>query len=125
MLHRSILTGVFVNFMVLCVLSLQPANARPVASSIDNIRVVKISPKDQTAVIKTAKQEMTVVHVGDCLVKGGRVTMIAADKIVVEHHGQGKVETIIIRFNDGKQIIDRITQIPDTTDRLIEVQQSN
>ena len=52
-------------------------NIYPVfAHSLDEIKIVKISPKDERAVIKTHGTDLQVIRVGDSLAEHGRVVEI-------------------------------------------------
>jgi hypothetical protein len=56
---------------------------------------------------------MHILKVGDSIGKNGKVTEIVEDRIVIEEKTERGVETVIIRFADGKQRIERIRKVGD------------
>jgi len=112
------------------------------AQSVDDIRVLKISPQDERAIIKTPEGEMRIIKVGDVLwvmssglrvasselekkdiVSELRVMEITEGRVVFEEETDTGMETVIIRVEDGKQRVERIKKTiePQT---LISVPQS-
>jgi hypothetical protein len=83
-------------------------NSLAFAASEDNIQVLKISPQDQRAVIKTSDGKMWIIKPGDSLGANGKVTEIAADRVVVEEKKDNETENIIIRLVNGKQKVERM-----------------
>ena len=89
-------------------------NIYPVfAQSLDEIKVVKISPKDEKAVIKTHGKDFQVIKVGDSLAEHGRVVEITKGRIVLEINGDRGGERVIIRLENGNQRIERILKAGD------------
>jgi hypothetical protein len=93
------------------------------AGVIDTIQVLKISPQDERAVIKTHDGNMQVVKVGDVLSdlqsagqknNEARVVEITTGRVVIEGMTQTGKETVIIRLEDGKQRMERIRKEPDS-----------
>lgn len=82
-----------------------------VALSAQSIRVVKISPKDETAVIKIEKNPLKLIKVGDSINKNLKVVEISEGRIVLEEVRDMGRETIIIRVKDGNQKIEKIGPI--------------
>jgi hypothetical protein len=99
-------------------------------ATADTIQVLKISPQDGRAVIKTAEGEMKIIKTGDLLPvassgsrvkdeKGQkpvagyelRVVEIADGRVMLEEKKGDEKETIIIRLADGKQKIERIRKM--------------
>jgi hypothetical protein len=74
----------------------------------DTIQVLRIAAEDQRAVIKTPDSKTQVIRPGDSLGANGRVTEIAADRVVIEEKTGATSETIIIRFDNGKQRVERL-----------------
>ena len=83
------------------------------AQSLDEIKVVKISPTDERAVIKTHGNDLQVIKVGDSLAEHGRVVEITKGRIVLEIDGDRGGERVIIRLDNGKQRIERILKAGD------------
>jgi len=77
-------------------------------ASVDEIRIMKISPQDERAVIKTPDGKLQMIKVGDSVGTGGKVIEISKDRIVIEED----TDTVIIRLEDGKQILERVGKAP-------------
>ncbi len=89
------------------------------AETLEEIRVLKISPQDERAVIKTSERKLQIIKVGDILRVAGspvkkygagglRVIEITTGRIVFEEMTDMGVETVIIRLENGKQRVERI-----------------
>lgn len=81
--------------------------------SVDTIQVLKIAGQDERAVIKTPDGKMQIINVGDQIGDRGKVVEIAKDRIVIEEKKGNKIEKVIIRLENGKQRIERITKAAD------------
>ena len=79
--------------------------------SVNDITILKISAKDERAVMKTPDNNLKLLKVGDPL--GDRLTIIeiAAGRVVLEEAKEQGTETIIIRLENGEQRIERMTQV--------------
>jgi len=77
----------------------------------EDIRVLKISPRDQSAVVKTSGGDLTVIRVGDSPKGLGRVIEIVEGRIVIAAQGEGGSEEIMIRVEDGEQRVVRIRKV--------------
>jgi len=75
--------------------------------SVDTIQVLKIAGQDQRAVIKTPDGKTRIIKPGDSLGANGKVTEIAADRVVVEEKKGNATEKVIIRLINGKQKVER------------------
>jgi hypothetical protein len=78
------------------------------AGSYDDIHVLKISAQDERAVIKTPDGKMQIIKPGDPIGVSGKITEIAADRVVVEEKTGNETEKVIIRLINGKQKVERI-----------------
>jgi hypothetical protein len=79
------------------------------ASSLSDIKLIKISAGDQSAVIKS-DNKLRLIKPGDLIGESGRVLEIDKTRVVMEEStAQGK-ETIIIYFENGKQRLERISK---------------
>jgi len=76
--------------------------------SADDIKVLKISPHDESAIIQTPDGKMKTIRVGESIGDGGRVTEIVKDRIVIEKGA----DTVIIRLENGKQLLQRVSKTP-------------
>jgi hypothetical protein len=100
------------------------------AQSIEDIQILKISPQDERAVIKTPDGKMQIIKIGDILRVTGervagselknnerknelRVVEITKGRVVFEEKTENGKETVIIKLEDGKQRIERIQKMPD------------
>ena len=78
------------------------------AGVVDGFQVLKISPEDQRAVIKTPDGKMQIIKIGDPIGDHGIIKEIAADRVVIEEQIGNETEKVIIRLNDGKQTVVRL-----------------
>jgi len=76
--------------------------------SVDEIRIMKISPQEQRAVIKTPDGKLEMIKVGDPVGNDAKVVEITKDRIVIEE----STDTVIIRLEDGKQMLERVGKAP-------------
>jgi hypothetical protein len=84
----------------------------------DTIHVLKIAAQDDRAVIKTPDGKTQVIKPGDSLGTNGKVTEIAADRIVIEEKEGNSSETVIIRFQNGQQKVERLKRTNEPTPAL-------
>lgn len=80
--------------------------------------IVKISPRDKAAVIKTPEGKMEVIRVGDSIGSSATVTEIAKDTVVIEERTEQQVETVIIRLEGKKQTVQRIRKLGEGRPKL-------
>jgi len=86
--------------------------------SINTIQIKKISPEDQKAIVKSSDGKIKMIGLGDTL-GDGRVTEISENKIVVEKKTDAGPEKIIIRFENGKQQVERLSRVPESKPHLV------
>lgn len=122
MIKKSVLIKLVLVFLY-SVFVFQSAGVHAFAGGIEDIKIVKISPVDQTAVVKSPGERLKIVRVGEDLIKNGPIAMISSDKLVIEHQENGRIETIIFRLQEDGQTIDRISPTPGKTEHLLEVLQ--
>ena len=75
--------------------------------SAESIQVLKIAAQDERAVIRTPDGKTQMIKPGDALGTNGKVTEIAADRVVVEEKKGNETEKVIIRLIDAKQNVER------------------
>jgi hypothetical protein len=81
--------------------------------SVEKIQVLKISPQDESAVVKVPGGKFQMIKVGDPLGdKGGKVVEIVEGRVVIEEGSGRNAETIIIRIGKGEQRIERLRKDP-------------
>jgi hypothetical protein len=76
--------------------------------TVESIRILRIIGQEETAMIKLPDGRMQILKVGDALGKNGKVIEIVEGRLVIEEKTDKGIETVIIRFEDGKQKIERI-----------------
>jgi hypothetical protein len=83
-------------------------NSQPLfASTLSDIKIIKISSQDQSAVIRS-DHKLRLIKPGDTLSENSRVLEISAGRIVIEENTAKAKETVIIYFENGKQSMERI-----------------
>lgn len=92
-----------------------------VAASLETLQILKISPQDERAVIKTPDGKMHVIKLGDAVGDSGKVMEIAKDRVVIEERSEKGQETIVFRLEDGKQRVERIKKSPERKPQLYAV----
>jgi len=79
------------------------------AQSLNSFKIIKLSPFDEKAVIRTAgSDKMEVISVGDQIEPFGEVIQISKDGIVFKAKNDKDFEKIIISIENGKQKIIRV-----------------
>jgi hypothetical protein len=78
------------------------------AGSAFEIRLVKISPVDQTAVVRLRNNDLRVIRAGDRLDEKRLVKDVSEGRVVLETSGARGLELVIIRVQNGKQHIEKI-----------------
>jgi len=107
-MHKSILLITIIGILFSSVgFSQEPAKHDP----LKGMKVVKISPRDEAAVIRTPEGKMEVIRVGDSIGSSATVKEIANDAVVIENRTEREVETVIIRLAGKKQTIQRIRKL--------------
>ena len=86
---------------------------RGFAAHGETLHVLKISPKDQRAVIKQPDGTMQVIKVGDAVGANGKIIEISAGRVVIEEVSNNETEKIIIRLENGKQHVERLKKTAD------------
>lgn len=84
------------------------------AAPLDKVQFIKIAPKDEKAVIKTADGKLRVIKPGDVIGETVTVKEIAAGRIVLEEKTDRGPETVIVRLENGTQRIERLSRTPES-----------
>jgi hypothetical protein len=79
------------------------------ASALSDIKIIKISAGDQTAVIKS-DNKLRLIKPGDLIGESGRVLEIDKTRVVFEEGTAQSKELVIIYFENGKQRLERISK---------------
>lgn len=93
--------------------------------SVDTIHVLKISPQDKRAIIKTPDGKMQIIKPGDSLGTSAKVAEIAVDRIVIEEKKGNETEKVIIRLVNGKQKIERIRKTAEQAPAMLAPAEKN
>lgn len=96
---------------LVCFIFSAASNAGLAEDPEEEIKIIKIAAKDQSAVVQSAHGRMKVVHQGDHLKPHGKIVSIKQERIVLKNKN---AETIIISFKNGKQTIQRIGKMSKT-----------
>ena len=80
-----------------------------------DLKIIKLSSGNQTAVIQTDGKRLTLIKTGDAIWgKKGKVTDITSDRVVIETTDPNGPETLIFKIENGNQQMTRITKKYDT-----------
>jgi hypothetical protein len=79
----------------------------------EDIQILKISSEDETALIKTPDGKIQVLKVGDPIGVQWKVVEIVEGRVVIEQKTEHGTEMIIIRFDKGKQRVEKIRKAED------------
>lgn len=107
-----------VNILIMLLLLMLSAQ-NLMALSAQTIKVVKISPKDERAVIKIEKNALQVIKAGDSIGNNLKVIEITEGRIVLEEINDTGRETIIIRVEDGKHRVEKIKMVDEKRPTLL------
>ena len=113
-------------FMHLLLSQVALAAEPKMTSYADTIHILKISPEEEKAVIKTPDGDMLIIKAGDILQslesQSTRVELkvveIAEGRVVLEEKTEKGNDTIIVRVEDGKQRMERISKSAPRTQSL-------
>ena len=81
--------------------------------TVESIQILRIIEQEEKAMIKLPDGRMHILKVGDSIGKNGKVIEIVEGRIVFEEKTEKGLETVIIRFENGKQRIERISKTGD------------
>ena len=93
--------------------------------SMDEIKVLKISSQDERAVIKTPEKRAKMIKVGDRIGNNSRVIEIAKGRVVIEEFTKRGAETVIIRVENGKQTVEKVTKMLEPQKILLRASQES
>lgn len=80
------------------------------AAEPDEVLIVRLSPQDGSAVIKTADGGLSMVRVGDRVGENSTITEITEERVMLERPTARGMERIIIRLIEGKQSVEVLTR---------------
>ena len=114
-----------VSVATLTVVVLSLGVGSPFAASLDKIQFLKIAPQDARAVMKGADGKLVVIKPGDEIAEGVNVKEIAAGRIVLEEYAGEGPETVIVRFENGRQRFERLQKLPEKAPVIVAPAQSD
>ncbi len=103
--------GISILVLLLFIAAFASAKEPAQSLSVDALQILKISPQDERAVIKTPDGKMQIIKVGDPIGDHGKVSGISRDRMVVEEKKDRNIERIVIRLENGKQRVERISRV--------------
>ena len=95
------------------------------AQSIDSIRIIKLSPTEDSLVIKLDNSEMKIIRVGDIILDAFKLAELSENRAVFDNIRSKIGEKIIIRVEDGEQKMERLTLLPETTSHYYQTVNTN
>jgi len=81
--------------------------------TVESIHILRIIEQDEKAMIKLPDGRTQILRVGDPIGKDGKVIEIVEGRIVIEERREKGPETVIMRFENGKQRVERIRKTGD------------
>ncbi len=81
------------------------------AMSVSDLKIIKISARDERAVVKIRDGTLRVIKVGDAIGTQAKVMAIATGRVVIQEVTPRGMETVIIRLENGEQRVERIRKV--------------
>jgi hypothetical protein len=81
------------------------------AMSASDLKIVKIAARDERAVVRAPDGSLRVIKVGDTIGTQAKVMAIASGRVVIQEITPRGTETVIIRFDNGEQRVERISKM--------------
>ena len=114
-----LLNKIFNIFLASCTLLCLTLVQSLSAQSMANIRVLKISPRENAAVVEQSNGQLQLIRIGDSVDGLGRVIAIAPGRIVFDFNNQGAGELVVIRLIGDDQKLERIRKAGDEIPALV------
>jgi hypothetical protein len=102
-----------ISILAILILAFLVSEIKAQQVTVESIRILRIIEQDERAMIKLPDGRMHILKVGDSIGKSGKVIEIVEGRIVIEERTEKGPETVIIRFENGKQRIERISKTGD------------
>jgi hypothetical protein len=102
-----------ISVLAIIILAISVGEIRAQEITVESIQILRIIEQDEKAMIKLADGKMHILKVGDSIGRSGKVTEIVEGRIVIDEKTDKGPETVIIRFENGKQRIERIRKAGD------------
>lgn len=90
--------------------------------TVPTIRLLKMSPQDERAIVKMEDGSMKIIKPGDAIGNNGKVIEITSGSVVIEEQTEHGKETVIIRLEKGIQTVERMKKTPDTRPAIYKLQ---
>ena len=100
-----------ISILAMFILAVSVGEIKAQEITVESIHILRIIEQDERAMIRLPDGSMHILKVGDSMGKNGKVTEIVEGRIVIEEKTDRGPETVIIRFENGKQRIERIRKI--------------
>jgi len=91
------------------------------AQSIDNLKIIKLSPSEGEAVISLDAGKISTIHIGDMVNDNFKLTDLSENWTVLDNTKSDIGEKIIIRMENGKQRIERLTVLPEPSPHQYQI----
>ena len=102
-----------ISILAILILALSVGEIKAQEITVESIHILRIIEQDEQAMIKLPDGRMHILKVGNSIGKNGKVIEIVEGRIVIEERTDKGSETVIIRFENGKQRIERIRKAGD------------
>ena len=107
---------------ILCIILILISSPLVFAGPIDTIQLLKISPRDERAIVKMEDGSMKIIKPGDSIGKSGKIIEITTGRVIIEEQTERGMETVIIRLIEGRQTVERLRRTPDTRPEMFKPQ---
>ncbi len=91
---------------------------------MDDLGILKLSAREQAAVIRRADGEVHLVRVGETIGKDRRVIEIDSQRLISKAFHDGETVIVIVRLEDGRQAISTVKDIGERRPALYQPVQS-
>ena len=106
---------IFIILTLLILISLvASAESKAQQITLESIQILGILDQEEKAMIRLPDGGTRILKVGDPVGKKGKVVEIVEGRIVIEEKTKKGPEIVIIRFEKGKQSIERIRKTGDS-----------
>lgn len=84
-------------FMLALLLPIAAMAEEPQSTTDDSVRLIRVSPHGDKAIIRGSDGKMRMIKVGDSIGDNGKVTEIAKDKVMIEKNTENGVESVTVQ----------------------------
>lgn len=87
----------FIGFLFVFIICSVPAGAE------EGLKIVKLLPSEDTAIVKMADGKLKAVGIGDKVSKFGKVIQISDNRLIFEADDPSRAKLIILEMVEGRQ----------------------